>query len=131
MHIKLLYRKVLYVFLSLAIVIANIQSAYASSSWALQSTVMQGATATISALKGGYSSLINHRPTAAAVGKELVKGGGALALAYAMSKILDAGIDWVLDPANNRVVYDDPKVSGWVGTYLNVTYYNAEDFCKA
>ena len=131
MQLNIMYRKALYVFLSLMIVISSTQTAYAATSWSLQSAAMQGATATISALKGGYSSLINHRPTAAAVGKELVKGGGALALAYAMSKILDAGIDWVLDPANNRVVYDDPKVSGWVGTYLNVTYYNAEDFCKA
>lgn len=82
-------------------------------------TVMAGATATITAFKGSGSNamkaVIAHKPTAVAVGKEIVKGGGALALAYAMSKLLDAGVDWVLDPANNRVKYtpvatsSDPK----------------------
>ena len=79
-------------------------------------TVMAGATATITAFKGTGSNamkaVVAHKPTAVAVGKELVKGGGALALAYAMSKLLDAGIDWVLDPENNRVKYNTPAVDG-------------------
>lgn len=113
MHIRLLYKKVLCVFMSLMIVVASTQSAFAASpaGWTATAAdvVMAGATATITAFKGSGSSavkaVITHKPTAIAVGKEIVKGGGALALAYAMAKLLDAGVDWVLDPANNRIKY--------------------------
>lgn len=113
--------KFISIFLSLMIVISSTQSAYAASAsgWkaSVSDTVMTGATAAITAFKGSGStamkSMISYKPTALAVGKEIIKGGGVIAVAYAMSKLLDAGVDWVLDPANNSVIY---TVEGSVGS---------------
>lgn len=73
--------------------------------------IMNGATATINAVKGSGSSAlqatIKHAPTAANVGKKLIRGGGAAALLIAVPQILGEGIDWVLDPANNRIIYTE------------------------
>lgn len=86
--------------------------AYANTSvggWTALDTITAGATNTINATKtaGGkvLNSAITVAPSAAKVGKHLIKGGGAAALAFAMVELLDAGIDWVLDPANNAVKY--------------------------
>lgn len=119
MHIKILLRKALCVFLSVIIVLAGTQSAFANSAgWALQSTLMSGATASMTAIKGAGStalkSVITHTPSAAAVGRQLIKGAGSAALAYAMVELLDSGIDWVLDPANNGVRYKTPSAGVFI-----------------
>lgn len=112
MHLRLLYKKFLCVFMSLMIVIFSTQSAYATTSvggWTALDTITAGANNTINAAKtaGGKAlkSSITVAASASKVGKHLIKGGGAAALAYAMVELLDAGIDWVLDPANNAVKY--------------------------
>lgn len=73
--------------------------------------IMNGAQATITAIKGSGSgalqSVVKHAPTAANVGKKLIRGGGAAALLIAVPQIIGAGVDWVLDPANNRIVYTE------------------------
>lgn len=116
MHIKLLYRKVLYVFLSVMIVIANTQTAYAASpvGWSASpaDVIMNGASATITAIKGSGSSAlqstIKHAPDAGRIAKHIVKVGGVFAVGMAISQILGDGVDYVLDPANNRVKYVVP-----------------------
>lgn len=45
--------------------------------------------------------------SASRVAKVLAGGVGAVALAEAVTMLLGAGVDWILDPANNRVVYGD------------------------
>lgn len=73
--------------------------------------IMNGAQATITAIKGSGSgalqSVVKHAPTAANVGKKLIRGGGAAALLIAVPQILGDGVDWVLDPANNRIIYTE------------------------
>lgn len=115
----MIFRRFLAFFLSLSLIFSSTSALAASpAGWSASAadTVMAGATATITAFKGSGSNamkaVIAHKPTAVAVGKELIKGGGVLALAYAMSKLLDAGVDWVLDPANNSVRYTSPAVGG-------------------
>lgn len=111
MHIKLLYRKVLYVFLSVMIVFANTQTAYAASpaGWTVQSAVTYGSSTVINAIKntssGALASTVEYIAPAGNVAKEIVKIGGGIAVAYALSQLLGAGVDWVLDPANNTVKY--------------------------
>lgn len=131
MHLRLLYKKFLCVFMSLMIVIFSTQSAYATTSvggWTALDTITAGATNTINATKtaGGKAlkSAVAVAPSAVKVGKHLIKGGGAAALAFAMVELLDAGVDWVLDPANNSVKYkptaaDDGTVDAF-GTYTVV-----------
>lgn len=115
MHLRLLYKKFLCVFMSLMIVIFSTQSAYATTSvggWTALDTVTAGATNTINAAKtaGGkaLNSAVTVAPSAAKVGKHLIKGGGAAALAFAMVELADGAINWVLDPANNRVIVNNP-----------------------
>lgn len=125
MHIKLLYRKVLYVFLSLAIVFANIQTAYSASpvGWSASPAdiIMNGATATVTAIKGAGSralqSTVNHAPTVGNIGKKILKGAGGVAVAYAVTELIGAGVDWVLDPANNRIKYGGEGTCQGTGWY--------------
>ena len=48
-------------------------------------------------------------PTATNVSKVLVRGAGGLALSVAVEQLLGA-VDWVLDPANNQIRYNDPTI---------------------
>lgn len=125
----MIFRRFLAFFLSFSLIFSSTSALAASpAGWSTSASdvVMAGATATITAIKGSGSNamkaVIAHRPAAVAVGKELVKGGGALALAYAMSKLLEAGVDWVLDPENNRVKYTTTDDGGAVGGIPNSKY---------
>ena len=110
MHIRLLYKKVLYVFLSLAIVIApTIQQANAASSWGITKAVSSGARVIVNATNSGYKSAINISPTAGRVGARILRGANTAAWLYAAIQIANDGIDFVLEPENNRVRYKDPK----------------------
>ncbi len=106
MHIKLLYRKVLYVFLSVMLVFANTQTAFASA-WALQSATTAGSSAIITAARDGLTSAVRHAPSAASVGRALALGGAG-ALALAVPQVLGSAVDWVMDSENNRVKYRTP-----------------------
>lgn len=97
--------------------------AYANTSvggWSAVDTVIAGATTTINATKtaGGkvLQSAVTVAPSAAKVGKYLIRGGGAAALALAVPQLLGDAVDWVLDPANNAVKYTIPASVG-VGSY--------------
>ena len=122
-------RFLIFALTALLIIAPPVSYAASPAGWAATAanTVMSGATATITAFKGSGSNalkaVVSHKPTAVAVGKEIVKGGGALALAYATSKLLDAGIDWVLDPANNRIIVTEPDDGGGVGAGTGQYYY--------
>lgn len=110
-------KKILYCIMSIYLVFATTTAAYASSpaGWAVSNVVMNGAVATITAFKNGAAgslkTIIAHRPSAVAVGKHLIKGGAAGALAWAVAQKLGDGVDWVLDPANNSVKYKDPSAA--------------------
>lgn len=78
--------------------------------------VINGANSTITATKqagsGALKSVASVTPTAAKVGKHLIKGGGSVALAFAMVELADGALDWVLDPANNAVKYKPKAGAG-------------------
>lgn len=99
--------------------------------WTALDTITAGATNTINAVKGSGAtamrSAVAVAPSAVKVGKHLIKGGGQAALAYAMVELLEEGIDWVLDPANNAVKYKDPDavVGGGTGKYYWFGTYGA------
>ena len=125
MQPTLLYKKFLCVFMSLMIVIFSTQSAYATTSvggWTVLDTITAGATNTINAAKTAGGKALKSSVTVAAsaskVGKHLIKGGGAAALAFAMVELADGALDWLLDPANNRVIVNDPPKAG-VGVYVS------------
>lgn len=140
MHLRLLYKKFLCVFMSLMIVIFSTQSAYATTSvggWTALDTITAGATNTINATKtaGGkvLQSAITIAPQAGKVGKYLLRGGAAGALALAVPQILGEGVDWVLDPANNAIKYTAVagEAGGFVYPYRGTNYTSHEAACRA
>jgi len=80
--------------------------------WNLSNPVAQGASVLYDAAK---NAMINGKnvaktstalitPVASDVAKVLARGGAAYALSIAVEQLLGA-VDWVLDPANNRIIY--------------------------
>ena len=130
-------KKLLHIFLSFLIVYFTTYSAYANTSvggWTLTDSLIAGANTTINATKtaGGIAleSSAKVGASVAKVGAKLIKGGGYTALAYAMVELLDEGIDWVLDPANNAVRYTIPAdVDN--PAYANKVWCNGQSYNKA
>lgn len=122
------YSKRFLIFLLSVLLIVAQPVAYAASpvGWSASPAdiIMNGATATITAIKGtGSSALqstIKHAPTVSNVGKKILKGGGAGAVLMAVSQILGKAVDYVLDPANNRIKYTDDtaEAGGSTSPYL-------------
>ena len=115
--------------LSIFVVMTSIQSAYASaSSWTANSLKYISGHVFVSAIKNNAKSLVKVAPSASSLGKFLLKGNGAVAVAYAISKALDA-TDYVLDPANNAIRY---KVSdgGWEYRIDRKGFDSVEQACK-
>lgn len=117
---------------------------YATTSaggWTALDTITVGATNTINATKtaGGkvLKSAITIAPQAGKVGKYLLRGGAAGALALAVPQIIGEGVDWVLDPANNRIKYTSNSDSGagsgskYLWQSNSVTKSTALDACAA
>ena len=111
--------------------------------WTMSNPVPQGASVLYN---GAKNVLINGKnvaktstalitPTATQVAKVLARGAAGYALSVAVEQLLGA-VDWVLDPANNQIVYTKPidplnipKV--WIHTSDYKKYYaSASDACK-
>lgn len=106
MRINLMCRKVLYVFLSLAIItVPTIQQANAASAWSIASVVSAGARSVVTATKSGYKSAINIAPTAGRLAVKVLQRGNAAYTIYAIGQLALDGVDFVIDPVNNTVKY--------------------------
>lgn len=104
------------IYLSIAIVLAPIflmSSANAAvGGWDLKNPVAQGASTIYDATKNvvingkNYikDSWVKITPTASQVAKVLARGAAGYALSVAVQQLLGS-VDWVLDPANNRIKY--------------------------
>lgn len=100
--------------------------------WSPSSLISQGASTLVNASKNVLVNGVNLvknstaliRPSPSQVSKILKGGGYGLALGAAVTALLGA-VDWVLDPANNRIKYkpitptdsppDNSAVYGWAG----------------
>lgn len=73
--------------------------------------IIGGAGNTVTAIKGaGASALqstVKHAPTVGNIGKKILKGAGPAAVLMAVTQTVGKAVDYVLDPANNRVIYYD------------------------
>lgn len=140
-------KKYLYIFLSFYIVFFTTTSAYAASpvGWVTSpADILIGAAGnTVTAIKGaGASALqstVKHAPTVGNIGKKILKGGGAGAVLMAVTQILGKSVDYVLDPANNRIKYTETTEGdlldkGWTGKYpqtIGKYFASAELACQA
>lgn len=112
---NIIIKRFLAFFLSFTIIFST-TTAFAASpvGWGASPAdiIMNGANATITAVKGSganaLQSTIKHAPAAGRIAKHIVKVGGVFAVGMAISQILGDGVDYVLDPANNRVKYVVP-----------------------
>ncbi len=112
--IKLAFRKVLYVFLSVIIILApTINFANAASGWSITGVTSAGARAVVSATKGGYKSAVNVAPSAGRLALKLGKGANWAALLYAAISLAPDLADiksFQPDYANNRLKYNISKI---------------------
>lgn len=91
------------------------QANAAVGGWDLKNPVAQGASTVYDATKNAVingknyikESSVKITPTATSVAKVLARGGAGYALSVAVEQLIGA-VDWVLDPANNRIVYTQP-----------------------
>ncbi len=79
--------------------------------WVVNGYASEGASTVVNASRtiGGVAteSKALITPNVSQVSKILKRGLGGFALTFAVDELLD-GIDWVMDPANNRIRYKEP-----------------------
>lgn len=142
----MVYKRLLAFLLSFALIFSS-TSALANTSvggWTAVDTLIAGANTTINAAKGAGSSAVKSAitiaPQVGKVGKYLLRGGAVGALALAVPQLIGDGVDWVLDPANNRIVYTGAGDSTAIGKdnayqwYMpdgNISGSSVESLCRA
>lgn len=75
--------------------------------WTLSNPTAVGASILYDGTKGSLTSSVLISPNASQVAKVLRGGIAGIALNFAVEQLLGA-VDWVLDPANNQIVYTKP-----------------------
>lgn len=144
--IKAFLRKIISILLVYSLFFTNTAHA-AVGGWDLKNPVAQGASTVYDATKNVLingkkfikESSVKITPPASQVAKVLARGAAGYALSVAVEQLLGA-VDWVLDPANNRIKYyetseDDPSLSQYLWSYTvnSVRYYavSPEAACHA
>lgn len=138
-------KKLFLIFLSFVLYFNSVTASAASlGGWSLGSPVASGASAIVNGTKeiilNGASKIAKGTakitPNPTQVAKVLARGAAGYALSVAVEQLLGA-VDWVLDPANNRIVYKEPKAGAgtgnWVATVAGQTLYfsTADSACRA
>lgn len=109
------------IYISLCLILSpiffiNSANAATVGGWSLGGLVADGASSIVNGtkqviidgndyIKKGTAKIT---PTASQVSKVLARGAAGYALSIAVEQILGS-VDWVLDPANNRIIYHDPS----------------------
>lgn len=148
---KALLKQIFSVFLIFTLYFNSFNSAYASTylgGWTITNKVMQGASLLIDATKTAVINGANViktsnaviKPTASQVAKMIVKTGAVLAVDLAIKSLIGA-VDYVMDNANNQVVYQPasdpklptiPKVWTYQGHHQQVGVHSSADAaCQA
>jgi len=115
---------------------ANASTLAGGSGWRVASTVANGVGVTVNGVKDvmvngakkTMTGVANVTPTAGQVGKFMGKNLGAAAVVGAMDLMLD-GVDYVLDPANNEIVYKK-NIEG-TGSYYTNPYIPSQKYSTA
>ena len=106
--------------------------------WSLSNAVVQGASTVYDATKNVVingkdfikDSWVKITPNATQVAKVLARGGAGYALSVAVEQLIGA-VDWVLDPANNQIVYTKPNESNSQFLYTPAAWGNGSTFSTA
>lgn len=118
------------------------QSARAASvgGWTLSNPIAQGASTVYDATKNVLingadfvkKSTVKITPNASQVAKVLAGGAAGYALSVAVEQLLGA-VDWVLDPANNQIKYNQTTFTTIRASYGNYAGYGStiSEACQA
>lgn len=114
-------KTIIKIFLSFVIAISpifiiNSANAATFGGWSIGGLVADGASAIAQGTKQVIIDGKNYlkkgtakiTPTASQVSKVLARGAAGYALSVAVQQLIGA-VDWVLDPANNQIIYTDPN----------------------
>ncbi len=103
-------RRILVFLISLLLILnSTLTNAYTFNQWLVPNNPTAiGASMLFNGSKGAVTSSVLVTPNAAQVAKVLRGGAAGIALKVAVDEILGA-VDWVMDPANNQVIYNKPK----------------------
>lgn len=100
---------------------SGLASAVTLNGWNVGNPTSVGAAGLVNATKnvGGVAKVSNASivPNASQVSKILRGGVAGVALTVAVNELLD-GVDWVMDPANNQIRYNEKKL------YEGYSFYN-------
>lgn len=112
---------ILRIYISLCLILSpifliNSANAATVGGWSIGGLVADGASAIAQSTKQVVIDGKNYikkgtakiTPTASQVSKVLARGAAGYALSVAVQQLLGA-VDWVLDPANNQIIYTDPN----------------------
>lgn len=116
--IKAFLRKIISILLVYSLFFTNTAHAANVGGWNLGGAVAQGASTVYDATKNVIingkqfikESSVKITPNSSQVAKVLAKGVAGYALSVAVEQILGS-VDWVLDPANNRIIYYENPVA--------------------
>lgn len=107
---------------------ASANAASAFGGWSIGNVAATAGQATINASKeiGGQvaRSYAVVAPTASALAKNIARVGAVMAVSVAIQALL-GGVDWVLDPANNRVKYKQPVDPNYAAIQYSAATWNA------
>lgn len=144
-------KTIIKIYLSLALILSPIylmNSANAASvgGWTLGGGVAQGASVVYEGTKKVVIDGVDYikkgtakiTPLASGVAKVLARGAAGYALSVAVEQLLGS-VDWVLDPANNQIVYNIPNdlppgIAGYRFDFAGKTYaegINPESVCAS
>jgi hypothetical protein len=136
------------IYISLCLILSpiffiNSANAATVGGWTLGGLVADGASSIVNGTKQVIIDGKNYikkgtaiiKPNATQVAKVLRGGAAGYALSIAVEQILGS-VDWVLDPANNQIVYSetspsDPTPFLWQGNQFLGTFDNPNAACKA
>ena len=133
---KALLKQIFSVFLIFTLYFNSFSVAHASTfgGWSIGGLVANGASSIVNGTKQVIIDGKNYikkgtatiTPTASQVSKVLARGAAGYALSVAVEQLLGS-VDWVLDPANNRVVYYESNKPDIAQPYDEYFYHNGWD----
>lgn len=105
--------------------------------WTLGNPIAQGASAIVNGTKTAVinganvikNSTAKITPPASSVAKVLARGAAGYALSVAVEQLLGS-VDWVLDPANNQIIYKKPIVGSCAFSHNGYCGSTRDDLCK-
>jgi len=123
-------RKIIIYILSLFMVFAPAISANAASSWNVDSAKSSGSRVILGATNGGYKSAINIPPNLAKITKFGMRSANAVGLIQIAAGLINDGVDFVLDPANNSIKYKVPAGVMYKASNSDLLLANPVDVCR-